>query len=400
MTTTRAGTMDIREKQESPASGSSRTDTAYLSGLRKTFTAKGRSVHAVDGVDLTVAKGEYVVVLGPSGCGKSTLLRCIAGLEEPTEGQIGLPGHVVYDQAAGVNVSSSRRNVGMVFQNYALWPHMTVEKNVAYPLRMRKVAKGERVRRTGEILQSLECEPLRTRLPAELSGGQQQRVALARALVSEPGILLLDEPLSNLDALLRVSLRAELLRLHRKLGFTALHITHDQEEALEMGDRVVLMREGRIEQMGPPEEVYARPVSPYAANFLGVRNRLEVTATATGLKYTSGTVEGTAALAKAATHGETMELFVRARDVHIAEPSSTRPDAVPDAVRLNGKLAQIVLGEGGRRQYIVDVAGKQWFAQHADSDNVSIGDEVSVVTSRKSLLLYHRDVRVPVEGVA
>ncbi|RZL84608.1 MAG: ABC transporter ATP-binding protein [Rhodococcus sp. (in: high G+C Gram-positive bacteria)] len=375
------------------------TNSAFVAGLGKTFVSKGRTVRALNNLDLLIARGEYVVVLGPSGCGKSTLLRCIAGLEKPTAGRISLPGQVVFDQATGVDVAPRRRNVSMVFQNYALWPHMTVEKNVAYPLRMRKVPKSNRTRRTSELLKALECEVLAKRLPAELSGGQQQRIALARALVSEPGILLLDEPLSNLDALLRVTLRAELLRLHRKLGFTALHITHDQEEALEMGDRVVLMREGRIEQMGPPEEVYARPVSPYAANFLGVRNRLDVTVGAGRLDYRGGPISGTSPLVDGWKVGDGMQLFVRNRDVHISDVDTAEEHHDAHSIRLEGTLAQIVLGDGGRRQYIVDVGGEQWFAQRADSTELSVGDKVSVTAPRTSLLLYHGEERVLTELV-
>src|SRR5918995_977473 len=162
--------------------------SASLTGIRKTFVTKGKTVDAVKDVDLQISPGEYVVILGPSGCGKSTLIRCIAGLESPTQGRIQLQGRTVYDAERSIDVKANARNVGMVFQNYALWPHMTVEQNVAYPLKMRKVRTPERQKRVGEVLKALECEPLAKRLPAELSGGQQQRIALARALVYEPGI--------------------------------------------------------------------------------------------------------------------------------------------------------------------------------------------------------------------
>src|SRR6478609_3199860 len=203
--------------------------SAQLSGLGKVFSAKGREVTALSDIDLDIHDGEYVVIVGPSGCGKSTLIRCIAGLESPTTGSVTLNGRTVYDSSQDINLRVNERNLGMVFQNYALWPHMSVEKNVEYPLRMRGLSKAERMRKVAGVLKTLECEPLATRLPAELSGGQQQRIALARALVYEPEVLLLDEPLSALDALLRISLRTELLQLHRTLGFTALHITHDQD---------------------------------------------------------------------------------------------------------------------------------------------------------------------------
>ena len=362
--------------------------SASLRGLGKTFISKGRRVDAVQDVDLTVREGEYVVVLGPSGCGKSTLIRCIAGLEGPTSGKIELAGRTVFDAESKVATSVHKRDVGMVFQNYALWPHMSIAKNVAYPLRMRRIAKPERERRVAEVLDVLACGHLAGRLPAELSGGQQQRIALARALVYEPRLLLLDEPLSNLDALLKVSLRSELLRLHRALGYTAVHITHDQEEALEMGDRIVLMRDGRIEQMGPPSEVYDRPVSPYAANFLGVRNRLKVTARVGQFSHENGTVSGAHELARQVSQaGEPLELFVRPRDTHVAKgPAAANPGAAQ--MHLEGTVAQIVLGEGGRRQYIIDVGGPLWFAQHAESDGLAPGDTVHVRVATDNVLLY------------
>lgn len=363
--------------------------SASLAGVGKSFTSKGRSVDAISNLNLEVAEGEYVVIVGPSGCGKSTLIRCIAGLESPTAGTINIGGKPVYDAARSVDTKVNSRNVGMVFQNYALWPHMTVEQNVEYPLKMRKVPKADRRKRVVKVLDALECTQLAKRLPAELSGGQQQRVALARALVYEPAVLLLDEPLSALDALLRVSLRTELLRLHRDLGYTAIHITHDQEEALEMGDRVVLMREGRIEQVGPPAEVYARPVSPYAANFLGVRNKLSVTKTESGLRHGGGTIEGSESLAEAASGNGPLQLFVRARDTHVRR-ISTPVQPQPDDIEVEGAITQVVLGEGGRRQYVVDIDGDGglWYAQHGEDPDLKPGESVRVRASAAHALLY------------
>jgi iron(III) transport system ATP-binding protein len=293
----------------------------------------------------------------------------------------------VYDAEKSIDKKVNTRNVGMVFQNYALWPHMSVEQNVEYPLKMRKVPKAERRERVAKVLEALECTALAKRLPAELSGGQQQRIALARALVYEPEVLLLDEPLSALDALLRVSLRTELLRLHRDLGYTAIHITHDQEEALEMGDRVVLMREGRIEQVGPPAEVYARPVSPYAANFLGVRNRLKVTTDGLRLRHGNGTILGSESLAAAVSGEQPLQLFVRARDTHVRR-NAPGLDLNPGDIEVEGTIAQVVLGEGGRRQYVIDIDGRLWYAQHAEDPNLEPGDNVRVRTSAATALLY------------
>lgn len=369
--------------------------SASLTGIRKTFVTKGKTVHAIKDVDLQISPGEYVVILGPSGCGKSTLIRCVAGLESPNRGRIDLQGRTVYDAERSIDVKVNARNVGMVFQNYALWPHMTIEQNVAYPLKMRKVPTPERAKRVADVLRALEVEPLAKRLPAELSGGQQQRIALARALVYEPGILLLDEPLSNLDALLRVSLRTELLRLHHMLGYTALHITHDQEEALEMGDRVVLMREGEIEQSGPPEDVYRRPVSPYAANFLGVRNRVRVTVGRGRLEYAAGAIPGSAPLCEGLAEGTELELFVRGRDTHVLQRSDGDAKSAPNSLEFHGTLTQVVLGEGGRRQYVLDIAGQYWFAQHADQGaDLQVGEKVDLTVPVTSPLLYDKETLV------
>ncbi|MEC3853104.1 ABC transporter ATP-binding protein [Paenarthrobacter ureafaciens] len=358
-----------------------------LTGVGKSFAAKGRTVDAISDLNLEVEEGEYVVIVGPSGCGKSTLIRCIAGLESPTAGTISIGGKSVYDAAKSIDTKVNARNVGMVFQSYALWPHMTVEQNVEYPLKMRKIAKAERQERVAKVLEALECTQLSKRLPAELSGGQQQRVALARALVYEPAVLLLDEPLSALDALLRVSLRTELLRLHRALGYTAIHITHDQEEALEMGDRVVLMREGRIEQVGPPAEVYARPVSPYAANFLGVRNKLAVTRSEGGLRHGGGMIEGSQSLAASAAGNDSLQLFVRSRDTHVRRlSSSVQPQ--PGDIEVEGVITQVALGEGGRRQYVVDIDGALWYAQHGEDPDLAVGESVRVRASAAHALLY------------
>lgn len=381
--------MSIVDKQKKTAPTKTAA-SAILSGVGKSFVTKSRTVHAVQDLNLEVEPGEYVVVVGPSGCGKSTLIRCIAGLESPTEGTISIGGTPVYSASEGVDTKVNKRNVGMVFQNYALWPHMTVEQNVAYPLRMRNVPKSERAARVARVLEALECTPLAKRLPAELSGGQQQRIALARALVYEPDVLLLDEPLSALDALLRVSLRTELLRLHRELGYTAIHITHDQEEALEMGDRIVLMREGRIEQMGPPAEVYAKPVSPYAAHFLGVRNQLAVHPQGSSLYAGDKQIAGSESLVARAGKASELKLFVRSRDTHLLRATSNVERERND-IEVEGVIAQIALGEGGRQQYVIDVDGRLWYAQHAAEDNLEVGERVRVTAPAALVLLYGDD---------
>ena len=241
-------------------------------GLTKVF---GSGAVAVRGIDLEIAEGEMVAILGPSGCGKTTTLRCIAGLEQPTAGEIYLGDQLVCAPQRKVFVPPEARNVGMVFQSYALWPHMTVFENVAFPLRMRRVPGPEIRERVLWALQLTRMEAYADRYPAQLSGGQQQRVALSRAVASHPRVLLFDEPLSNLDARLRDEVRFEIRRLQRELRTTAVYVTHDQAEAMVIADRIVVMRDGRVVQVGTPEEIYESPADEFVASFVGDVNRLQ-----------------------------------------------------------------------------------------------------------------------------
>src|SRR5436305_4937584 len=245
--------------------------TVSVRQLTRSFAGNPPTV-AVEDVSFDIDEGEFLVLLGPSGCGKTTTLRCLAGLESPQVGSVTLNGAPVFDSASKVNVPPERRSIGMVFQSYALWPHKTVRENLEYPLKARRMKQALKEDWAGEMAELVECTKLLDRYPGQLSGGQQQRVALARGLVARPQLMLFDEPLSNLDARLRNDVRAELHHLHRRLKFTALYVTHDQDEALALGDRIAIMRAGTIEQIDTSEAIFEQPQTEYVAAFVGMSN--------------------------------------------------------------------------------------------------------------------------------
>jgi iron(III) transport system ATP-binding protein len=249
-----------------------------IRGLSKSFgkRAGDRGEQALSDVDLDVAEGEFLVLLGPSGCGKTTLLRSIAGLETPDEGSINIDGEAMFDSARGIDVDAGTRPVNMIFQSYALWPHMTAARNVAFPLKCAGVPRKEIGPRVQEILDRVGIGQLGDRYPSQMSGGQQQRLALARVLVLEERIVLFDEPLSNVDAQVREKLRLELIKMQRRLGFTAIYVTHDQSEAMELADRIAVMSKGRIAQLGDPRDLYDNPADIDVARFLGQSNELPI----------------------------------------------------------------------------------------------------------------------------
>lgn len=252
-----------------------------IEALVKVFSSQNKDlsnrVLAVDGVDLYIEEGELFTLLGPSGCGKTTTLRSVAGLEQPTEGRITVGDRVLFDSREAINVPVNSRGLGMVFQSYAIWPHMNVFKNVAYPLKVRRpgqprLSKKDIYERVERVLAIMHLDHLMQRPSTDLSGGQQQRLALARALAMEPPLLLLDEPLSNLDAKLREQMRFELKRLQSDLGITAVYVTHDQVEALSMSSRIAVMNKGRVEQVGKPRAIYNAPSTRFVADFIGTSN--------------------------------------------------------------------------------------------------------------------------------
>ena len=231
------------------------------------------SVVVLDDFNVTFDNGEFITLLGPSGCGKTTMLRIVAGFEKPTSGTVLFDDRVVSSDK--VFLPPEKRDIGMVFQSYAVWPHMTVYENVAYPLTIKKVDKATIKQKVGKVLEAVHLTQYADRIPSQLSGGQQQRVALARALVAEPALLLLDEPLSNLDAKLRESMRFEIKEIQKEYGITVLYVTHDQTEAMAMSDRIVIINRGVIQQIGTPKEIYMEPVNPFVADFVGKIEFLE-----------------------------------------------------------------------------------------------------------------------------
>jgi iron(III) transport system ATP-binding protein len=291
-----------------------------VSELRKQFSV-GRP--AIDGVSFAVPAGEIVVLLGPSGCGKTTTLRCVAGLEHPTAGKISIAGRLVSSPADGVLLPPRLRDIGMVFQSYAVWPHMTVRQNVLFPLKHRRIGRAEAERKINEVLELVGLSEYADRPVVALSGGQMQRVALARSIVYRPQLLLLDEPLSNLDAKLRLRLRDDLRRILKATGMTGLYVTHDQAEAVVLGDRIGVMRDGRLLQMGTPDEIYNRPADPFVANFTGATNELGGTLVERNGRYGIVDIGGgqrvEAMLVHEVTPGDKLLVALRPENIAIGE---------------------------------------------------------------------------------
>ncbi len=344
----------------------------HLKDLVKRFD----DVTAVDGVNIEIEMGELFFLLGPSGCGKSTLLRTIAGFCDPEEGQ------VIFDDRDVTDLPPYKRNTGMVFQNYALWPHMTVADNVAYGLDVRKVGSSERSQRIEQALDMVHMSEYGERRPNQLSGGQQQRVGRARAQVIEPEVIFLDEPLSNLDAKLRLEMRDEIKRIHSETGITTIYVTHDQKEALSMADRLAVMEAGKVIQTGSPQEVYRRPGSPFVAEFIGETNLLE------------GNVAG--------REGETISVTTEIGDIKAARSDargkvwcSIRPEAfrlLRDAASENGNtIPAVVKGHtylGEMEQYEFESNGRTLRVVELNPlDAPEVGAEVALTVSPEDVVL-------------
>jgi ABC-type Fe3+/spermidine/putrescine transport system ATPase subunit len=357
-------------------------------GLFKEFS--GNNVAAVDDVSFDVEDGELLVLLGPSGCGKTTTLRMIAGLEEPDDGEIHLGHTVVSSSKRNLFVPTEKRNIGMVFQSYAIWPHMSVFDNVAYPLRVRHAPKAQIRERVEKTLDLLGLGGLESRPATHLSGGQQQRVALARAIVFEPRVLLLDEPLSNLDARLRVHMRTELRHLQQATGIASIFVTHDQAESMALADRIVVMNRGKIEQIGTPVEIYERPRSRFVNEFVGSINMLQgVVSTVDGMRVTlycgPHEVHGHVANGVRLAPGDRVTASVRPEKVSLLSS--------PDERYLNRWSAR-VLGAvyyGDHREYEIEISDQPFRVSTPATLSVDKGSTVVVTCDPDEVVIIPDD---------
>jgi iron(III) transport system ATP-binding protein len=356
--------------------------TIEIAGLVVRYDA----VPAVDGISFTVAQGEHVTLLGPSGCGKTTTLRAIAGLEQPVGGSIRIDGETVFSAAQRRNVPTEKRGVSMVFQSYAVWPHMSVAENVAYGLRVRKLPKMQITEAVERALDLVQMRALADRSAALLSGGQQQRVALARAIAFSPTVLLFDEPLSNLDAKLRAEMRVELRALQRRLGVTSLYVTHDQEEALAISDRVIVMKVGGIEQIGAPEDIYNRPKTRFVADFVGSANLIAGRITAAIMTPGPVDFEVAAGLtlqawAAHAPHGNESHVAIRTAYIHVG---SGTPDGRDNCA--SGTIRQRLF-HGDFIQYIVHWPGGELTVRRPPTELFDEGASVTLSFAREHCIL-------------
>lgn len=309
-----------------------------LKNITKSFTKEDA---VLNGINLTIHKGEFITLLGSSGCGKTTTLRIVAGLEMPDSGQVFLDGEDV------TLLAPEARDVNTVFQNYALFPHMNVADNIGYGLKLKKVPKQEIKKKVKEMLELVQLPGYEKRKPSELSGGQKQRVAIARSLVNNPRVLLLDEPLGALDLQLRRAMQIELKKLQKKLGITFIYITHDQEEAINMSDRIAVMRDGRFEQIGTPDEIYNHPKTSYVATFAGNANILKGTAETTEGEYFRASVAGVSLLVRREGQkvavGEPVTVAVRSENIHLDEDPARGLEAEVQEKSFAGGMLRVVL---------------------------------------------------------
>ena len=343
--------------------------------------SKGKAVRAAKDISFEVPEGRLFTLLGPSGCGKTTTLRSIAGLERPVKGNISVDGGVVYSSSKGIFVAPNRRKFGMVFQSYAIWPHLSVFENAAFPLRVSKsrLSKKEINEKVERVLTAVALEAYADREATRLSGGQQQRLALARALVMEPRLLLLDEPLSNLDAKLREQMRFELKRLQRELNITTLYVTHDQQEALALSHQIAVMKDGQIVQLGGPRDIYETPQTRFVADFIGSSNFMECKVTSRGSQPCRWTVESPAGIIEVSSDEaldvkDKLTVAIRPENVRLIEPG--KQDGVSGNLRHGRVDTKVVLGECV--DYIVAVGETRVLARAHPSLRTPIGDPILI----------------------
>jgi iron(III) transport system ATP-binding protein len=345
------------------------------------------NVAAVAGVDIMIPEGKIVTLLGPSGCGKTTTLRCLAGFENADEGRIWIGDRLVFDSKQNINLVPQKRDMGMVFQSYAVWPHMSVFENIAFPLRIRKTSRGKIKDQVERAMRMVGIEELKDRLPSEISGGQQQRVAFARAIVYDPAVLLLDEPLSNLDAKLRERMRFEILELQRKIGITTVYVTHDQEEAMVLSDEVLVMDLGKVVQRGDPEDIYFEPHNEFVADFIGKINFLRgvVSDCRDGVSVVNIQEEGL----QSEIH-TTRTDYAKGQKVL----ASIRPENIiihPEMPQgeVNAWPARLVRKNflGGLFDMVVEVKGKELRCRTPFRVNANIGSDIYIQIDPKDVLL-------------
>lgn len=367
------------------------TPTVVVKNLTKRY---GDTV-AVDNVSFSVNPGELLCLLGPSGCGKTTLLRMLAGLIEPTEGEIYLHGQCVFSSERGIFVPPAERGVGLMFQNYALWPHMKVRDNIMYGLKVQKVSKEEAAARVERVAEMLDIKPYLDRYPSELSGGQQQRVSLARMVVVYPKIILMDEPLSNLDAKLRVHTRVELRSLQRELQMTGLYVTHDQEEALALADKIAVMQDGQVLHLGPPVEVYENSKHVFVSDFLGAPppNLISATVSAQADEATVNIPDFGSLHLNAGIEVTDVTVSIRPEDCTVSRADDERPDdgGTAPADVLRGRF-EIVSAQFMGAHYLLIARGQSGQMLHFKHDKhgqqFQTGDHIEATVEAKAVRVY------------
>ncbi|QEA13044.1 ABC transporter ATP-binding protein [Comamonas flocculans] len=353
-----------------------------VTGLTKHYVSEGRVVKALDGVDLTIPAKRIFTLLGPSGCGKTTLLRCIVGLETPDEGEIRIGGDVVWSRDQGIAVPTEKRGLGMVFQTYAIWPHMSVFDNVAYPLTVRGMPRAQIGAKVAEVLRFVQLAGFEDRPATRLSGGQQQRVALARALVAEPRVILFDEPLSNLDAKLREETRKELRRFMGQLDITAIYVTHDRVEALALSDSIAVMRAGRIVEIGTPRQIYFQARHRFVADFIGRANLIDATVRghADGATQIACALGSLACAASDYAAGSPVTLCLRPEFLHVQGGAAPGPNVVHGTIEALDFVGEVNEAE-------IRVGDTLLLARTAPDAALAVGSQVSIRLAPEHCLL-------------